>query len=67
MGLKVSIRVPGTEVIMRWSEWIAHESWHLQSQFAVDGKSFLQIKQVVISLYACFVQQMMFQEMGLKR
>ena len=66
MGLKVSVHVPGTEVIMRWSEQIAHECWHLQSQSAVDGKSFLEIKQVVISLHVCFVRQVMFQEMGIK-
>ena len=42
VGLKVSVHVPGTEVIMRWSERIAHECWHLQSQSAV-GKSVLEI------------------------
>ena len=38
----------------------------LQSQSAVHGKFFLQIKQVVISLYACFVWRVMFQEMGIE-
>lgn len=55
MGLKVKVHTSGTEATRLWSVWIARRSDLCKARSATGGNSFLQTKQVVISLYAEYV------------